>query len=76
MPAMSVTMWRSSPMKALISDDLPALGRPTIANFGMSSSCSVSSSSTGRSLTISSRRSPVPEPLMPETGYGSPSPRE
>ena len=38
---MSVTMWRSSPMNALMSEDLPTFGRPTIANFGMLSSAVV-----------------------------------
>ena len=37
-PAISVTMYRSSPIKAFMKEDLPALGLPTTANRGRLSS--------------------------------------
>ena len=37
-PAISVTILRSSPMNEFISEDLPAFGRPTMVNLGISSS--------------------------------------
>ena len=57
-PAMSVTICRSSPIKALINEDLPALGRPMTAIRGNSSSRS-SSLSAGKAVMILSNRSPV-----------------
>jgi hypothetical protein len=35
-PAMAVTIFLSSPNKALVKEDLPTLGRPTIAILGKS----------------------------------------
>ena len=60
-PAMSVTMLRSSPNKALVIDDLPTLGRPTMVIRGRSSCCSACVSS-GRAASMASIRSPVPLP--------------
>ena len=71
-PAMGVTMLRSTPVRALIIDDLPTLGRPTTAMRGRSE---VSSSLGFMSFTSSSSSSPVPEPFIPEIGYISPKPR-
>ena len=65
-PGMSVTMVRSSPNKALIKEDLPALGLPKMAILG--SPLSDSSSSSSSSLTTSSSKSPVPQPLEEATG--------
>ena len=62
-PAISVTMYLSSPISALINEDLPALGRPTTANLGNSSSSS-SSSTSGKASTSASNKSPVPLPLI------------
>ena len=73
-PAMSVTMLRCSSISELTSDDLPALGRPTMAKRGSSSSM-VSSAFSGICLTTSSRRSPVPLPLTAEMEKGLPRPR-
>ena len=73
-PATLVTMLRSSPMKALTSEDLPALGRPTIAIRGASRVSSTYSPS-GRFFVMASRRSPVPLPLTAEIGIGSPRPK-
>ena len=64
-PAMSVTMYLSSPMSALIKEDFPAFGRPTTANLGKVFSVSPCS---GKTLTNSSSNSPVPLPLIAETG--------
>ena len=60
-PAMSVTMLRSSPKRALVSDDLPTLGRPTMVMRGKSSSTSALASS-GRAARMASIMSPVPLP--------------
>ena len=65
-PAMSVTIFLSMPIKAFIKDDFPALGLPTTANLG-NSSCSVSiSSGSGIFSTMASNSSPVPLPLIDE----------
>ena len=60
-PGMSVTIFLFSPINALINEDFPALGLPITANFGRSSERSISSE---KSLTTSSSKSPVPNPLM------------
>src|SRR5215203_1424969 len=73
-PAMSETITRSEPRKALTSEDLPTLGRPITATRTVSSSSSCGSRSP-RATTIASRRSPVPRPWVEETGSGSPRPR-
>ena len=57
-PAISVTICRSSPIKALIREDFPAFGRPIIAIRGNSSS-SISTFSSGNVATILSSKSPV-----------------
>ena len=46
-PAMSVTMLTSSSNKALVMEDFPTLGRPTIANLGLPSKGSISSFDPG-----------------------------
>ena len=58
-PATSETMERFLLARRFASEDLPTLGRPTMAMESMSSSSSASSSS-GKQATMSSRRSPVP----------------
>ena len=60
-PAISVTIYLSSPIKALINDDLPAFGLPTTANLGKSFT---SSESSEKFSTSASNKSPVPEPLI------------
>ena len=63
-PAISVTIFLSTPINAFMNEDFPALGLPTTANLGSSSISS--SSSSGMFLTISSNKSPVPLPLIEE----------
>ena len=64
-PAISVTMVRSSPTNAFISEDFPAFGRPTTAKRGKSSS--ISSLLSGlKKVSNLSRKSPVPSPFMAE----------
>jgi len=65
-PAILVTIFLSSPIKALIKDDFPALGRPTIAKRGNSFSGSSSSKGSGILSAIASNKSPVPLPLTEE----------
>ena len=74
-PAMSVTMWRSSPMKALMMLLLPTLGRPTTEKRGMRSSSSLTGCSGPSFSTMRSSRSPEPLPVAALTQTGSPSPR-
>ena len=57
-------MFLSCPIIVFINDDFPALGLPTTANEGTSSTWSKSSFS--KSLTNSSKRSPVPLPFIAE----------
>ena len=64
-PAISVTILRSSPIKAFTIEDLPAFGRPTTAKRGISSS-SISSASFLNVPTIKSIISPVPLPVIAE----------
>ncbi len=64
-PAISVTILRSSPIKALIKDDLPTLGRPTTAILGVSSS-KISNCSFLNLETKKSNKSPVPLPDVAE----------
>ena len=77
-PAISLTMVRGSPTMALNSDDLPALGRPTMATGvsagAASSSRSVAGARRRSTSTRRSSRSPVPRPCTAETSSGSPSP--
>jgi len=65
-PAISVTTNRSSPIKALINDDFPALGRPTTQKRGNGSTYSETSGISGNTSTNLSNNSPVPLPLIPE----------
>ena len=74
-PAMGVTMFRSSPSRALVSDDLPTFGLPTMAKRGSPASGSSAPLSSGNCFTTSSRRSPVPLPVAEEMHIGSPRPR-
>jgi hypothetical protein len=71
-PEMSVTMFRSWPVNALISEDFPTFGLPIIANFIVSLLSSLLSIEIP-SVIISSR-SPVFLPTIAETSIGSPSP--
>ena len=73
-PAISVTIYRFSPIKALMNEDLPALGLPTTANLGRLSS--TLPSSLGNFFTNSSNSSPVPLPLTLEIEKNSLNPRE
>ena len=59
-PATSVTMLRSSPRRALMKLDLPALGWPTMAIWGMVEG---SSSLFSTYSTVASSNSPVPLPV-------------
>ena len=72
-PAISLTITRSSPASAFVKELLPALRRPTIATF-----ISVGTGLAGASPTrsqIASRRRRRPEPLFALTMCGSPKPR-
>ena len=72
-PAISVTILRSSPIRALMVEDFPTLGRPTMAILGSSSMFSIGS--VVKCETTLSSRSPVPEPLIEATGkISSPTP--
>ncbi len=62
-PAISLTIVRSSPASALSRDDFPTLGCPMIAIFGNSFSTSASWS-LGISAVNASSNSPVPLPLI------------
>ena len=72
-PAISVTIYLSLPIKAFINEDLPALGLPTTANRGRFSSTSFSS---GKCFTNSSNNSPVPLPLTLDIEKNSLNPSE
>ena len=70
-PATSLTMARGSLISALISDDLPTLGRPTMASrVGRAGRTSGSSCSTAspQSATMASRKSSRPRRCAAETG--------
>nr|GFD48497.1 hypothetical protein [Tanacetum cinerariifolium] len=73
-PAISVTMLRSSPSNRLTNDDLPTLGRPMMAMRG-SSELGSSSPASSKWLTTASSNSPVPEPLAELMANTSVSPR-
>mmetsp|Transcript_24157 Transcript_24157/g.35128 ORF Transcript_24157/g.35128 Transcript_24157/m.35128 type:complete len:295 (+) Transcript_24157:854-1738(+) len=74
-PAMSLTIARSSPMILFSRLDFPTLGRPTMATFRISSSPTSFGSTTGMSAQATSSTSAIPLPWMPLTGRGSPRPR-
>src|SRR5690242_946088 len=75
-PAASSTTARSSLASLLSSEDLPTLGRPTIATRrGPPTSPYASGGGSGSAPRIASSMSPEPRPCSAETGYGSPSPR-
>ncbi len=63
-PAILVTIFLSSPIKALIKDDFPAFGLPTTAKRGSSSFSKSTSSGSGILATIASKISPVPLPFI------------
>ncbi len=71
-PAIGVTITRSSPSSRLSSDDLPTFGRPISASRVASSASALPV--PGSRSTIRSSRSPVPRPWVADTGIGSPSP--
>ena len=75
-PASSLTMVRVSPAMALNSDDLPALGRPTMATGVSAGAASASRSSSSAPLTSMRRSSssPLPVPCTAEKSSGSPRP--
>ena len=72
-PAISVTIFCSFPIKAFIIEDFPTLGLPITANLGASSSASSTLSS--KCFINSSNNYPVPLPLIEETGIYSPNPK-
>ncbi len=74
-PAMLVTIFLSSPIKAFIKDDFPALGLPTTANLGNSSFSKSTSSGAGMISANASSNSPVPLPLIDEMVWYSPKPK-
>ena len=73
-PAISETITRSRPRKALTSEDLPTFGRPITASRTGASSSSSAACGSGSSSTTRSSRSPVPRPWVAETASGSPRP--
>ena len=73
-PGWSNAITRSSPSSALMSVDLPTLGRPAMATRGMRSASSSSSASSGNSSSASSTRLRTPSPCAAEIGCGSPRP--
>ena len=87
-PASGPVSSRSSPSMRLISVDLPALGRPTMASLSgpassASSSSSLSSSVSAAASALSpmigqrrSNRSPMPSPCSALMPAGSPKPSE
>ncbi|MNE51263.1 hypothetical protein D3C80_1458840 [compost metagenome] len=75
-PEILVTMFRSSPVNALIMDDFPTFGFPTTAMRGNPSSSSPRGSSLSKYFTTSSRISPVPEPFAAERSKTSPRPND
>ena len=72
-PATSVTMNLSLPIRELINDDLPALGLPTTANLGTSE---IIRSSFGSLSDNKSKNSPVPDPLIDDKQNRFSKPRE
>ena len=70
-PDISVTIFLSSPNIELINDDFPTLGLPNIEIRGKFSIDSSESSSNF--FTTKSNNSPVPEPLIDDTGIISES---
>ena len=73
-PAISDTITLFSPISLLIIEDLPTLGLPTMATFGLSSSSSVYKLSSKWEITSSSI-SPKPSLFTLLIGKGSPIPR-
>ena len=73
-PEIGVTIFLSSPINALIREDFPTFGFPTIANFG-TPDVSSSSGFTSKSSVTLSNISPVPLPLIEERLNTSPNPR-
>ena len=73
-PAISETIERSSPAKALSKDDLPTFGRPIKATLRYPS-CTCARPTSGRCATTLSNRSPLPRPCKADTKYGSPNPK-
>ncbi len=71
-PATSETTSRSSPRRRFTKEDFPTLGLPITATRRASGSSS--SPASGRRATRASRMSPLPFPLSPLMGYGSPRP--
>ena len=80
MPASGPVSSRSSPIMRLISVDLPALGRPTMATLSGGSAILVVLVLAGRLFLggtcgiSASKRSAKPSPCSAENGTGSPSP--
>ena len=79
-PASGPVIIRSSPSMRLMSVDLPAFGRPTMASFsgasGRSSSSASGISAIARSRcgSSASNRSPMPSPCSADSCTGSPNP--
>ena len=76
-PASGPVISRFSPNNLLISVDLPAFGRPTIANFKMASGASGSGTSNAPPSICGSNdwnRSAMPSPCSPLIAMGSPKP--
>ena len=65
-PAISVTIFLSSPIRALIKDDFPAFGLQTTAKRGNSSFSKSIASGSGILATMASKISPVPLPFIEE----------
>ena len=65
-PDILVTIFLSSPKMAFINDDFPTFGLPSIEILGKLSSLLFTLSSN--LLIIKSSNSPVPDPLIEETG--------
>ena len=64
-PATLVTMFLSLSKRAFVRVDFPTFGRPAMVIFGNPSKGSLYSVE-GKSATISSNKSPVPEPVAEE----------
>src|SRR5712691_11890109 len=73
-PGVGLTRARSSPSRALSSDDLPTFGRPMIASRSGASWSAGFSSAGGSWSTTRSSRSPTPMPCCAETRLGSSKP--
>src|ERR1700674_1082351 len=73
-PGTGLTRARSSPRRALSSEDLPTLGRPMMARRSAFSSAGASSSGGGSASSTRSRKSPTPIPCCADTNDGSAKP--